>query len=82
MKDLLIKAPLNPNHAPFPPSILSASDPLPKGFFIRKGFQREMMEIRLGAQMPIIRMASEERLRGWTAFSSYGYRDAERVLSN
>ena len=40
-KDLLIKAPLNPNHAPFPPSMPSV--PLrPKGVFIRKGFQRDV----------------------------------------
>ena len=43
-KDLLIKAPLNPNHAPFPPSMPSV--PLrPKRVFIRKGFQRDAREI-------------------------------------
>ena len=42
-KDLLIKAPLNPNHAPFPPQCRSVP-PRPKGVFIRKGFQRDVRE--------------------------------------
>ena len=54
-KDLLIKAPLNPNHAPFPPSMpLSPSQT--KGSFYPKGVS-ERCE---GGRLAIIRIAYEE----------------------